>query len=370
MSSGPAVAITTICFTVLALICVFARLVARIGLLKNGGRDEIAIVASALSSVGLMVSTLYQVKYGLGKHQNTLSAADFEEILKCLWVSILFYNISLICTKASIILQYLRVFVGPRIRIACWTALAIVVAYFIQAIITSIWTCVPIYAFWDLSITGHCIDRKFLWFFNAAFNIFTDLLIITLPMPVLKSLRLPIRQKIGLMMIFALGAFVCLISVLRLHSLYVVSISHDITRDNADASLWSNIEANVGIICASLPTIKPLVSRLFPHLLSTNRSNQGAYQTQSHASRDLFSTIASRPHRDLEDGHRTITKVEAGEELDSVGRDIKHDLNGKDIFVLTSMTQDVVSRKPSPSVPEGEGRSETGSEKDLIFQRN
>jgi hypothetical protein len=99
----------------------------------------------------------------------------------------------------------MRVFVGNKIRLACWIVLSIVIAYFIQGIITAIWTCVPISAFWNLNEEGKCINKKFLWFFNASFNILTDLMIITLPMPALSSLRLPLRQKIGLMVVFALG---------------------------------------------------------------------------------------------------------------------------------------------------------------------
>jgi hypothetical protein len=48
MTSGPAVAITTGFFTALAFISVFMRLAARLVLLKNGGRDEIAIVISVV----------------------------------------------------------------------------------------------------------------------------------------------------------------------------------------------------------------------------------------------------------------------------------------------------------------------------------
>jgi hypothetical protein len=163
-----------------------------------------------------------EVRYGLGQNFNTISTTAFEEVLKVgkpfnkfqssltfqhqgLYVSILFYNISLCFTKISIILQYMRVFIGPRIRRACWVLLAIVVAYFIQAIITAIWTCVPIDGFWSLNKPARCISKEFLWFFNASFNIFTDILIITLPMPALSSLRLPLKQKIGIIMIFALG---------------------------------------------------------------------------------------------------------------------------------------------------------------------
>jgi len=36
-------------------------------------------------------------------------------------------------------------------------------------------------------------------------NIVTDLTILVLPMPVLSTLRLPLKQKVGLMFVFAMG---------------------------------------------------------------------------------------------------------------------------------------------------------------------
>lgn len=51
---------------------------------------------------------------------------------------------------------------------------------------------------------------------------------------------------------------------------------------------------------------------------------------------------------------------------------LKHESeNGKDIFIMTEMTQDV-EREPSASITHSRSRdrSEAGSEKDLIFQRN
>lgn len=39
--------------------------------------------------------------------------------------------------------------------------------------------------------------------------------------------------------------------------------------DNVGAASWSAIECNTGIICACLPTLKPLVARIFPNMVST-----------------------------------------------------------------------------------------------------
>lgn len=94
---------------------------------------------------------------------------------------------------------------GVRIRRACWIVIGLITLYGIGSISTSIWNCTRISAFWAPDPNARCINKKFLWFFNAAMNILTDLIILTLPMPVLSALKLPKKQKIGLMMIFALG---------------------------------------------------------------------------------------------------------------------------------------------------------------------
>ena len=39
---------------------------------------------------------------------------------------------------------------------------------------------------------------------------------------------------------------------------------HDFTKSSADAVTWSMVEANTGIICASLIALKPLIVYLFP----------------------------------------------------------------------------------------------------------
>ena len=42
-----------------------------------------------------------------------------------------------------------------------------------------------------------------------------------------------------------------------------------------DASLWSMIEANVGIVCACLPTLRAFMSRFVPALVSWRGSSFG-----------------------------------------------------------------------------------------------
>lgn len=170
----------------------------------------------------------------------------------CFWASVPIYQTSLISTKMSILLQYRRVFsTTPRMRLACNLLIGFLAIYGTWTIISAWANCVPLKKFWDPSVPGFCFNKEALWFSNSAIHILTDLLILIYPMPVIRSLQLPSRQKFALMGVFALGGLYVLIpctylalitnailqssvvitSILRLKSLLVISNSNDPTRE-------------------------------------------------------------------------------------------------------------------------------------------
>lgn len=126
--------------------------------------------------------------------------------------------------------------------------------------------CVPVSDFWTLNRTAHaknCLPEGPVWYSNAAIQIFTDIVILILPMPLLSKLHLPRKQKAGIMLVFCVGIFVVATSSVRLYELKTLVHSQDISKTNAKAAVWSSLENNVSIICACLPTLQPLISRIF-----------------------------------------------------------------------------------------------------------
>lgn len=114
------------------------------------------------------------------------------------------YYLSLGLTKSSILLQYHRVFQTHKFRVLCWCLFAVVICYTFWTVLSSIFACVPVHAFWTKE-PARCIDQFAMWFTNAAINITTDFAIIILPMPVIRRLQLGSRQKSALIGIFAVG---------------------------------------------------------------------------------------------------------------------------------------------------------------------
>lgn len=97
----------------------------------------------------------------------------------------------------------------------------------------------------------------------------TDIAVTVLPLPVLKSLQLPARQRYILMGVFGLGGFICIVSVVRLSGIYATSVAKDVSWENSQAALYSNLEAAVGIIASCVPTLRAFVKTYFPRLFTS-----------------------------------------------------------------------------------------------------
>ena len=108
-------------------------------------------------------------------------------------------------TKISILLLYIRLFVKRWFIRTCWAWIGIISAFTIGTVFSSIFQCSPVAYAFNKTILGTCIDMTAFWFANAAFNILSDLVIIALPVPVISKLQLPLRSKIALCGLFAVG---------------------------------------------------------------------------------------------------------------------------------------------------------------------
>lgn len=77
-------------------------------------------------------------------------------------------------------------------------------------------------------------------------------------------------------MIFSLGIFSCIASIVRLHAIRIYTQSKDPFYDAVPINLWSMVEVNMGILCASIPALKALFSKA-----QRQRTQNSGYQYHS-----------------------------------------------------------------------------------------
>lgn len=164
-------------------------------------------------------------------------------------------------------------------------------------------------------------------------NIITDFWIIALPIKTLNGYKRPLQEKIALALIFGAGIFAAIMSCVRLQSIYTYTLATDPFRDAiavssrclsqvhllarnstdwyAQVNLFSQIEINVAILCASLPALKPIFT---PHRLQEFRNGR-KYQPRpqdkldSESQRSAFSR--KRSHPELYPDTFDLTKLSA-----------------------------------------------------------
>lgn len=114
-------------------------------------------------------------------------------------------NISIALTKLSVLLLLLDILVVFWFRKAAYAVSALAICYLVWVAVTNIVFCLPIQSFWDPSIPGTCLPRRPKYIADTAVNAALDVAIFCLPLPVLRTLTLPWRQKLWLCVVFALG---------------------------------------------------------------------------------------------------------------------------------------------------------------------
>ncbi|ESZ89643.1 hypothetical protein SBOR_9974 [Sclerotinia borealis F-4128] len=287
--------VTTVTF-IIASTFVVARLVSRFGILKSRTWDDWFIILSWLFAFGLTFSIDYATTKGLGELDRDIKDEWRPDLKKAQYAFTVLYNPCLMATKTSILIFYLRLSQNTQtlLRWATWITLAIVNLDAVVLTFLNIFQCQPVSDAWMTNTNGSCISILTLYLASAPVNIITDLAILVLPIPVLTGMSLPQRQKVILVFTFSLGIFVTIVDVVRIYYLQQASndfqtsvsahsnlgVEENFAYNASLAFMWSAVEVNVGIVCACIPTLKPLFKRILPAMITDRASGRRTSRAQ------------------------------------------------------------------------------------------
>ncbi|KAF5640054.1 uncharacterized protein FTJAE_4601 [Fusarium tjaetaba] len=294
----------------ISLIVVSLRVYARAIMLRNFGVDDACAILACLLTIADACIIATNVRNGLGSHISTLSGEQISNFLRMFYFSTVVYNVALAVIKTVFLLQYYRAIPVRQYKKTYIASVVLVTCWSLSQIFLNTFMCWPIASFWDVTIKGTCILNKSSFYVGAAGNILTDILIMVLPIPVLRSLKLGRRQKWILMSVFCLGIFTCLISLVRIKFL---NIGTDITWHNVESASWSVSELCCGIICACVPTLRPLLSG-HDRGSSHNQSSYSRHEN-SRTGATARQTGTSRSH-EMHDLPRTLHSSEMRTDVD------------------------------------------------------
>ncbi|OCK78052.1 hypothetical protein K432DRAFT_102835 [Lepidopterella palustris CBS 459.81] len=271
-----------IALTVVATVLVIARTVTVWRHRGWLGMEEAMVVCSNITLVIFCVILNETARYGFGLHTKDIPShgGQVHVALEYYYLSQIAYKTNITFNKLAFLLLYLRVFSIPSFRKICQVTLLVIGLASTAFIIATVFQCTPIRKAWhktDPKVHGHCVNNTWFRWTWASYNLFTDVWVFLLPIPVISKLQMSLSKKLGLIILFTLGLFVCLTTGIRMKALVQSTHATDVPWDSCPTNLWSFIETAVGLICACLISLRKAVAICFPRLLSTKDSKSGKY---------------------------------------------------------------------------------------------
>jgi hypothetical protein len=218
---------------------------------------------------------------------------EVARFLRYLFAGSLIYTIAIAFVKFTILAFYWRLF-SMKARIPI-TILTLTVFIWLVSLVSPIphafytvryksdfdkfllalLACSPIRAQFDPSITtAKCIDTSGVYLGGSLINVIVDFVLVVMPLPYVWRLNASLGQRIVFGGIFALGIFTSIVSIIRLTIVRAIPSGDEDTPYNLrNFILWSIVEINIGLTCACLPSMRPLLRLLRPaRLFATPRS--------------------------------------------------------------------------------------------------
>lgn len=268
----------------LTLVVVALRIVARF---ESGVKlwwDDYLILAAVPQGIGMLIIQGLWAPMGVG-YPITEALPNIVTILKMLVAYEFIFAIAISTIKLSVMFFYLRVFVNDGLRLATKLAMAFVLLWTVGNILQVFLICRPFAATYDPTVKGECGNQVGAFIAIGAFNVVTDAIILTLPIPTIWGLKMSSSARLGLCAIFLVGFVVSIVAIIRIIALTQLDLAN-LTGTMIWADFWSTVEPNLGIFCVSLPMLGRLRSRL--------TSRRGASKLEGPSSEDATGSLSHR----------------------------------------------------------------------------
>ncbi|KAI9370026.1 hypothetical protein BJX61DRAFT_545024 [Aspergillus egyptiacus] len=306
--SNPLLRTTNIALAAVGLgistVCVMIRLYTKVWIVRKLWWDDLCIsVAWGFAAAGQALIINAYAHAWLGIHLWDLTPhmrTGYRKTALAFWV---IFTAGLAFTKFALLMLYGTLFrsTGLRTFILSLTA-ATIAAYTIAFALALLFVCRPIRQAWDGSIPGSCYERGNIHVATTIANLISDIILILIPIPMVRELRLPTLQKIGVMLMFGVGSLTIIISMIRtgtsipligsMDGSYKISLPiifmqvpepslPRLSCLNTDASVIpSIIEANFMIVCGTLPYIRRFLRYHWPSLIGRSSTTETRSTTE------------------------------------------------------------------------------------------
>ncbi|KAI9896841.1 hypothetical protein N3K66_007863 [Trichothecium roseum] len=283
----PAIRAVTWLSAALPTIIVLVRCYTRVVVRKVFGVDDWLIVLAVLLLLSYAAVLEASVEQGFGLHLAAVLRRDPSSAVRIARLGVVCQPLVIMsCAlgKTSFSATLLRIAAQPPLRAAVWFVMVTVNLVHVAICVCLFARCRDPRALWDPSVQTYCWPAYYfnnLSYFIGAYSAATDFTLALLPWAMLWNLNMKNKEKGGVAVAMSMGIFAGAAAIIKCTYLAANSEPKDPTYDLAPLLWWAGTENALIILAACVPTLRPLLSKLFP--------SAGRYKSDenSHQLRDM-----------------------------------------------------------------------------------
>ncbi|KAI0886761.1 uncharacterized protein GGS22DRAFT_117261 [Annulohypoxylon maeteangense] len=242
------------------------RLYTRIAIVRKTGWDDWTMVIAVVLAIVTDIIVTLMVHYGVGRHAPYLGEDQRVNAVYMIWLSVPFSPGSAAFGKISIALFLMRLINRNRPqRYFLWVLIFLLVVINLALVIVTFAQCTPVTFLWGrvgTGTSGTCWDptvQQYYGYFQGSFSAWSDLVLAFFPTILIRNLQIPLKTKLGIIILMSMGVIAGAAAVVKTVELRNLA-TPDFTWDAVPLVYWFLAENWIIIICACVPTVKPLFS--------------------------------------------------------------------------------------------------------------
>lgn len=160
-------------------------------------------------------------------------------------------------TKACLLILYWRLTGRFKRNVVVAVAAYVAISYFVMETLWFFYWCRPFHDYWETPTNNtQCTTALHHLIVNISFNLSSDLLIMSIPLPLLFRTRMDLKRKIFVIFPFLMGLFTIVCAILSKHLSFTQPFS-------AKWVYWYCREASTAMIVTNIPYSWALIQRAF-----------------------------------------------------------------------------------------------------------
>lgn len=241
---------TDLVTVIVAFLLVIGRLYTKFFTTKSPGWEDCTSVLALFLAIARVVGDFLGIyRYDLGRHIGIVPESHLNPLVVLVAVDGLLYVVSITLAKFAILIFLYRIFkVSTKFRYTSWAIGAIMAVWATITVLLVCFSCKPLAASFNYKLryapTTVCKPESYDVENIFGFcNIFVDFMLLIMPMPLLWTLHMTRTKKVGVSIIFANGAVIAVIAIVRQYILYTSPDAADPSWDIIQIKIWMTMKS-------------------------------------------------------------------------------------------------------------------------------